>query len=92
MMPDFWELYLLAFMAVAVGYGLLASWTPILYRGKALGQLKPGELKVKQGTATPDVRMDLFVRTFFACFFTYQVYLLALIIAGGTCLLWFFSL
>lgn len=92
MVPDFWELYLLAFMVVAVGYGLLASWTAILYRGKALGQLKPGELKVKQGRATVEVRMDLFVRTFFACFFTYQVYLLAMIIAGGTYLLLLFSL
>lgn len=89
MAPNFWEVYLLACMIVAVGYGLLASCTALFYKHKALGQLKPNELKVKQGRATPEVRIDLFVKSFFSCFFSYRVYLLALILSGGICLLLF---
>jgi hypothetical protein len=83
MVAELWEVLLLAFVAVAIGYALLASLTPVFYRRKALGQLTKNELKVKQGTATLENRMDLFVRTFFTSIFTYQVYLLAITLGSG---------
>lgn len=83
MTANFWEVFLLAFVVVAAGYAFLASWTPLFYKRKSWGQLTQNELKVKQGTASPEIRLDLFVRTFFTCFFTYQVYLLALLLGGG---------
>ncbi len=89
MTADFWEVFLLAFIIVAVGYALLASLSPVLYRRKALGRLTKNELKVKQGTATLENRMDLFVRTFFTSLFTFQVYLLALLL--GTCVYFIFK-
>ncbi len=82
MVPDFWDMYLLAFVVVSVCYAFISSWTSLLYRRKSWGQLTASELRVKQGTATPEIRMNLFVRAFFACFFTYQVYLLALLLSG----------
>jgi hypothetical protein len=80
---DFWDVFMLAFVAVAAGYALLASLSSVLYRRKALGRLTKHELKVKQGTATFENRMDLFVRTFFVSLFTYQVYLIALALGSS---------
>lgn len=83
MTPDIWEMFLLVFTAVAFCYSFLASCTALLYKSKSVGQLSRSELKVKQGTASLEVRVNLFVRTFFSCFFTYQIYLLALFIGGA---------
>ena len=87
MVPDFWEMFLLAFAIIAVGYAFLASWTTIFYKRKSPGQLTRGELKVKQGTASFEVRTNLFVRALFSSLFTYQIYLLALLTGGAAYLL-----
>ena len=79
---SFFELFFLAVVVCAIIYSFVASWTRILYRSKSWGQLSANELKVKQGTATLENRVDLFVRTFFTSFFTYQVYLFALALSG----------
>ena len=78
----FWELFFVAFLISALLYSFLASWTRLLYRGKSWGQLSANELKVKQGTATIENRIDLFVRTFFLSLFTYQIYLVALLLGS----------
>ncbi|WP_136797021.1 MULTISPECIES: hypothetical protein [Desulfosediminicola] len=78
---NFLEVFLYSFFGVAVGYALLAGFTPIFYKKKAWGQLTRNELKVKQGTATIENKMDLLIRSFFTSLFTYQVYLIALLIA-----------
>ena len=83
MAPGLLETFLLVFAAVALGYAFLASCTALLYKSKSVGQLTRSELKVKQGTASPEERVNLFVRTFFSCLFTYQIYLLALLIGGA---------
>lgn len=82
MTANFLELFLLAFVVIAIGYSGLASCTTLLYRRKSWGQLRPNELKVKQGSASIENRLDLFMRTFFTCVFTYQIYLLALVLGG----------
>lgn len=83
MAPDIWETFLLVFAAVAFGYSFLASCTALLYKRKSVGQLSRSELKVKQGTASLEIRVNLFVRTLFSCLFTYQIYLLALLVGGA---------
>lgn len=75
---DIGEIFIYTFVGVAIGYAFLASWTSLFYRKKAWGQLTRAELKIKQGNATLENRMDLFIRTLFASFFTYQVWLLTL--------------
>lgn len=84
MTASFLELFLLAFLIVAIVYSGLASCTNIFYRRKSWGQLRPNELKVKQGSATMENRLDLFIRTFFTSVFTYQIYLVALVLGGLT--------
>jgi len=81
MSANFLEVFLYAFFAVAAGYAVLASFTTIFYKKKSWGQLTRNELKVKQGTATIENRMDLLIRSFFTSLFTYQVYLVALLVA-----------
>jgi hypothetical protein len=79
---NFWEIFLFAFVAAAGGYSFLASCTTVFYRKKAWGQLSPTELKVKQGSASFENRIDLFIRTLFVSLFTYQIYLLAFMMGG----------
>ncbi|SHO44804.1 hypothetical protein [Desulfopila aestuarii] len=88
MQPSFFELFFFCFLLIAASYGLLASWTSIFYRKKAVGQLRGNELRVKQGTASIDNRLSVLARTFFLSFFTYQVYLLALALSGGIYLIY----
>lgn len=80
MAVTFWETFFLSFLVVAISYSFIASWTKFLYKKKSWGQLSPNELKVKQGTASLENRVDIFARTFFASLFTYQVYLVALVL------------
>lgn len=83
MYTSFGELFLLSFLVISCLYGVLASLTRILYRNKLAGQLNNHELRVKQGTASLDNRLNLFVRAFFGSFFTWQVYVMALAISGA---------
>ncbi len=82
MVGEFLELYLMIFFIIAAGYAFLLSCTSIFYKKKSFGQLSPNELKVKQGTATAEVKMDLFFRSLFTAIFTYQMHLIALAITG----------
>lgn len=82
MHASFIERYFFCLLAIAAIYGVLASWTPVFYRKKAVGQLRGNELRIKQGTASVDNRLSVMVRTFFLSFFTYQVYILALVVSG----------
>lgn len=75
---SFIELFFLSFLLVASAHGVLAGWTVLLYKKKSVGQLSGDQLRVKQGTATLEHRINVLVKTFFTSIFTYQIYLLAL--------------
>jgi len=87
MHPNFIELFFMCFLGFACLYGMLASWTSVFYRKKAVGRLHRDEIRIKQGTADLDNRLRVMTRTFFLSFLTYQVYLLALVLSS---LLYFF--
>ena len=78
----FIEIYLLAFLIVSVGYGLLAGWATAFYRKKAWGQLSANELKVKQGTASLENRLDLFFRSLATGVFVWQLHFAALLVSS----------
>lgn len=82
MQPGLVEVYIIVFLLTAAGYAGLASFTTLFYRRKSWGELTHNELKVKQGDATIENRLDLFFRSFFTGFFTYQVYLISLAVTG----------
>lgn len=81
MAANYLELFLYSFFAVALGYAILASFTTIFYKKKSWGQLTRNELKVKQGTASVENRMDLLIRSLVTSLFTYQIYLIALFLS-----------
>lgn len=81
MTGEFLEVFLYSFFAVAAGYSVLASFTTLFYRKKSWGQLTRNELKVKQRTATMENRMDLLIRSLFTSLFTYQIYLVSLLVS-----------
>lgn len=51
---------LLALVLVVVGNALLASCTDLYYRRKAWGQLSHSQLRIKQGRAEVDHRLNVF--------------------------------
>lgn len=80
---SFIEIYFFAFLTVALTYAFLKSCTRLLYRKKPAGRLRGNEFRVKQGTASLENRLTLFGQSFFSSLFTYQVYLIALVIAAA---------
>ena len=78
MKPNFIDLFCMCFLGIACLYAVLASWTSVFYRKKAVGRLHPDEIRIKQGKADLDNRLNVMTRTFFLSFLTSQIYLLAL--------------
>lgn len=79
----FLEVYITTFLTVSVIYVFLAGWTTLFYRKKAWGQLSQNELKVKQGTATVENRLDLCAQNAVKGLLTWQLHLIALVITAG---------
>lgn len=86
MSVGFLECYVLSFLSVAVGFAFLGACTTVFYRKKTWGQLRRNELKVKQGTASPEDRFDIFFRSLATSFLTWQLHLIAL---GFALFYWF---
>lgn len=80
---SFLEIYIITFLAVLAIYVFLAGWTTLFYRKKAWGQLSQNELKVKQGTATLENRLDLSAQSVVTGLLTWQLHLIALVITAG---------
>jgi spore coat protein CotH len=79
----FLEVYIITFLAVLAIYLFLAGWTTIFYRKKAWGQLTQNELKVKQGTATIENRIDLCAKSAVTGLLTWQLHMITLGLTVG---------
>lgn len=79
----FLEVYIITFLAVSAIYAFLAGWTTLFYRKKSWGQLSQNELKVKQGTATMENRLDLCAKSIVTGLLTWQLHAIALVITAG---------
>jgi len=73
-------LFFITFFSVAVINALLASCTTIYYRKKSSGHLSHSQLRIKQGNATIDHRLNVFVQSLLLCFVTLRMYLITLLI------------
>ncbi|MGB3211928.1 MAG: hypothetical protein WBB19_14590 [Desulforhopalus sp.] len=79
--------FLFSFLFVALIHALLASFTTIYYKKKPLGHLSHSQLRIKQGNATFEHRLNVFAQSFVFCFVTLRFYFISLvlwlIISGG---------
>lgn len=81
MLAENWStLLLISFVVVAVADGLLASWTPFYYKNKPIGQLSHSQLRIKQGTANFEHRLNVFAQSLVFCFVTLRIYCISLLV------------
>lgn len=71
---------LFSFLFVALINALLASCTKIFYRDKSSGHLSHSQLRIKQGNATFEHRLNVFVQSLVFCFVTFRIYLFTFLI------------
>jgi len=81
MLPDnWWTILVFSFLLVAFINGLLASWTPFYYKNKSIGRLSHSQLRIKQGTANIEHRLNVFVQSVVFSFFNFRIYLLSFLL------------
>lgn len=71
---------LFTFLFVALINALLASCTKIFYRDKPSGHLTHSQLRIKQGNASFEHRLNVFAQSLVFCFVTFRIYLFTLVI------------
>jgi hypothetical protein len=67
-----------SFLAVALVNGLLASCTRLYYKNKSMGHLSHSQLRIKQGTANFEHRLNVFAQSLVFSFITFRIYLITL--------------
>ncbi len=81
MLNEKWSTILLfSFLFVAFTNGLLASLTTIYYKNKSMGHLSHSQLRIKQGNATFEHRLNVFAQSLIFCFITFRIYLATLLV------------
>ncbi len=69
-----------SFLFVALINALLASCTKIFYKDKSSGHLSHSQLRIKQGNASFEHRLNVFAQSLVFCFVTFRIYLFTLLI------------
>ena len=83
MLSDRWlSIYLLSFLIVALANAILASCTSLFYARKSSGHLSHSQLRIKQGNANFEHRLNVFAQTFAFSLATLRVYLVSLALWG----------
>lgn len=81
MLDDKWfSLLLISILFVAAVNGLLASITPLYHRRKALNTLTHSQLRIRQGRAQLEHRLNVFTQSFLFSFASWRVYLISLVL------------
>lgn len=76
-----WSVILIySFLLVALAHAILASCTRFYYKNKAVGLLSHSQLRIKQGNATFEHRLNVFCQALVFCFITLRIYLLAILL------------
>lgn len=88
--PNWLKILVLSFCLVALTNSLLASCTALFYRKKPVGRLSHNELRIKQGNATLEQRLNVFGQSLTFSIVTLRVYIFTLLVwLAINCLLYF---
>ncbi len=71
---------LFSFLLVSLINALLASCTKLFYRQKSSGHLSHSQLRIKQGNATFEHRLNVFAQSLVFCFVTFRIYLFTFLV------------
>jgi len=77
---NWFEILLISFLLVAVVNALLASYTNRYYQNKSIGHLSHSQLRIKQGNATLEHRLNVFALSLVFSFVTFRIYLIAALV------------
>lgn len=81
MLNEKWvSMLLFSFLFVAFANALLASFTKVYYKRKSIGRLSHSELRIKQGTASFEHRLNVFTLSLVFSFVTFRIYLISSLI------------
>lgn len=71
---DWLSIGLISFTIVSIVTALLASCTNIFYRKKAVGQISHSQLRIKQGNANFEHRLNVFALSLVFNFASFRIY------------------
>lgn len=81
MLNERWYLLFIgAFLMVVVGNALIASCTTFFYRKKPWGRLTHSQLLIRQGKASFEHRLNVFVQSLLFSFISFRIYLIAFLL------------
>lgn len=81
MLDENWAtLLFICFLAVAVGHSFLASCTTIYYKQKSSGHLSHSQLRIKQGSASVEHRLNVFAQSLVFSFLSIRIYFFAFLL------------
>ena len=70
----------ISFLFVSCANALLASCTKVYYKNKALGHLSHSQLRIRQGTAGYEHRLNVFTQTLVFSFLSLRIYVITLLV------------
>lgn len=81
--PEWMTILFGTFLSVAVCNGLIASFSSSYYKKMPVGRLTHGQLRIKQGNADLDQRLNVFVLALLFGFTSFRIIIITLLIAIG---------
>jgi hypothetical protein len=75
-----WYVFLLSFLAIALFYAILGSFTKVLYRNKPVTSMSIIEIQILRGEASFSSRLMMFFKNFSMSVFFPQAYIGAALI------------
>jgi hypothetical protein len=92
MLSDNWPAILfLSFCLVAIVNSLIASGTTLYYKKKPVGRLSHNQLRIKQGNATLEHRLNVFAQSLIFSIVTFRIYLFTLLLGLAINIVLYFS-
>ncbi len=80
-------LLFISFVAVTIINCVIASTWSQFYQKVPIGRLSHSQLRVKQGNATPEHRINVFAHTLVLSLFRFRIYLISALLWGSLLLL-----
>ncbi len=79
--PDWIQILFVSFIVVAVSFGMISSFSSSYYKNMPMGRLSHSQLRVKQGNASIEQRLNVFVLSLLFSWTNSRIILITLLLA-----------
>lgn len=90
--PQWLKILFFSLLAVAICNGLVASFSSAYYKNFAVGRLTHSQLRIKQGTANLDQRLNVFILAIIFSVTSFRLLIVSLVLAVSINFLFIFML